>query len=139
MPVLSQERLTRRLLEGARGGVFLLDGEEEYLRAAAARELIAAHVDPATRDFNLDELRGAELTAETLGSLIQTPPMMAEWRVVVVRGAEALSTSPTTRAMLESVVSSPPPGLALVLLADTGGSKAKIWKTVKKGATTVEF
>jgi DNA polymerase-3 subunit delta len=52
--------------------------------------VVAAAVDEATRDFNLDIRQGGELDAETLGSLLSTPPMMAERRVVVVRDAVAL-------------------------------------------------
>jgi DNA polymerase III subunit delta len=139
MPVLSPERLSRHLREGGTGGVFLLEGEEEHLRDGAVREVVAAHLDPATRDFNLDEVRGAEVTPETLGSLIQTPPMMAEWRVVVVREAQALAVSSTLRSLLESVVAAPPPGLALVLAADLGTSRAKIWDALRKKAVTVKF
>jgi DNA polymerase III subunit delta len=139
MPVLSHERLTRQLREGARGGVFLLHGEEEYLRDAAARDVIAAHLDPATRDFNLDEVRGGDVTPETLGSLIGTPPMMSEWRVVVVRDVHALAVSPTARSILETTAERPPPGLALVLVGEPGASKAKLWTMLKKQAMAVEF
>jgi DNA polymerase III subunit delta len=139
MPVISHERLTRQLREGVRGGVFLLSGQEDHLKDAAAREVIAAHLAPATRDFNLDEVRGPDVTPETLGSLIATPPMMAEWRVVVVRDAQALATSAPARSQLEATAERPPPGLALVLVADPGTSKAKLWGTLKKRATAVEF
>jgi DNA polymerase III subunit delta len=139
MPASSHERLARQLREGARGGVFFLYGDEEHLKDTAAREIVAAHLDPGTRDFNLDEVRGGDVTPETLGSLIQTPPLMAEWRVVVVRDAQALAGSSTSRGILEDVVAAPPPGLALVLLADISGSKAKLWNTLKKGAVAVEF
>lgn len=139
MPALSPERLTRRLEEGDRGGVFFLHGDEDYLKGRATREVIEAHIDPSTRDFNLDEVRGTDVTTETLGSLIQTPPMMAEWRVVVVRDTQAMVQSSTARDILEGVADAPPPGLALVLEADIGGSKAKIWKKLKKSAVSVEF
>lgn len=139
MPVLSQEHLARQLREGVKGGVYFLVGEEEHLRDTAAREVIAAHLDPATRDFNFDDVRGPDVTPETLGSLIGTPPMMAEWRVVVVRDAQALAVSAAARSILEATTQRPPPGLALVLVADTGSSKAKIWGTLKKRATAVEF
>ena len=105
----------------------------------AAREIIDAHLDPGTRDFNLDEVRGSDVTNETLSSLIQTPPMMAEWRVVVVRDAQELARSSTSRGILTDAAESPPPGLALVLVAATGGSKAKIWKTLAKTARSVRF
>lgn len=139
MPALSHELLIRHLREGARGGVFFLYGEEEHLKELAARKLIAAHVDDATRDFNLDEVRGPDVTPETLASLIQTPPMMAEWRVVLVRDTQALAGSATTRKILEAAASDPSPGLALILMADISGSKAKIWKTLQKQTTAVEY
>ena len=139
MPAPSHERLSRQLRDGARGGVFFLYGDEEHLKDVSAREIIAAHLDPATRDFNFDEVRGPEVTPETLASLIQTPPMMAEWRVVVVRDAQALAVSSTARGILEDAVRATPPGLALLLLADIGGSKAKLWNTLKKGAVSAEF
>lgn len=139
MPALSPERLTRHLQEGGRGGVFFLYGDEDYLKERATAQIIEAHLDPGTRDFNLDEVRGDDVTTETLGSLIQTPPMMAEYRVVVVRGAESLAQSSTVRDMLTGTAESPPPGLALVIEADIGTSKAKVWKTLKKTATSVEF
>jgi DNA polymerase-3 subunit delta len=139
MPAESPERLFRQLREGRRGGAFFLHGEEEHLKEAAARRLVDAHLDPGARDFNLDEVRADDASPETLASLIQTPPMMGEWRVVLVRNAETLSSSPTTRSLLEDVTASPPPGLALLLLADIGSSKAKIWKTVQKQATSVAF
>jgi DNA polymerase-3 subunit delta len=139
MPALSHERLTRHLREGGRGGVFFLYGDEDYLKERAAREIIAAHVDPTTRDFNLDEVRGSEVDPEALGSLIQTPPMMAEWRAVVVRDTDALAGSVTFRSMLLAAAASPPPGLVLILLADPGRSKAKLWKSLKKETTAVEF
>lgn len=139
MPAMSHERLSRQLREGGRGGVFFLFGDEEHLKERALRELISAHLDDGTRDFNLDEVRGTDVTPETLGSLIQTPPMMAEWRVVVVRDVQSLAGSPTTRKILQDVAATPPPGLALILVGDLGDSKAKIWKTLKKQATAVDF
>ncbi|GIS79436.1 MAG: hypothetical protein CM1200mP14_10020 [Gammaproteobacteria bacterium] len=42
------------------------------------------------QDFNLDQLRGTETDIETVASVMATPPMMAEWRVVVVREGERI-------------------------------------------------
>ncbi|MDX1675995.1 MAG: DNA polymerase III subunit delta, partial [Longimicrobiales bacterium] len=139
MPALSPERLTRTLREGGRGGVFFLHGDESYLKERATREIVEAHLDAGTRDFNLDEVRGTDVSTETLGSLIQTPPMMGEWRVVVVRDAQAMAQSSTARDILTDTAEAPPPGLALVLEADIGSSKAKVWRALKKAATSVEF
>lgn len=69
---------------------YYLHGDDEYLKEEALRHLIDAAIDPATRDFNLDQRRGADLDAASLASLLGTPPMMAERRVVVVRDAPSL-------------------------------------------------
>ena len=78
-------------LRGQRGGVFYLHGEDHFRKEEVIRALVEAHVDPATRDFNLDQLRGTETDPQTLASVLATPPMMAEWRVVVLREVEGLA------------------------------------------------
>ena len=102
-------------LARVRGGAVYLHGEDLFRKEEAVRALIDVHLDPATRDFNLDQLGGTEVDAETLASIMATPPMMAEWRVVVVRDVEALASGKQAREALLSVVKDPPPGLALIL------------------------
>jgi DNA polymerase-3 subunit delta len=140
MAAVGAERLTQALARGDRGGVYFLYGDEEYLKEEAAQSILRAHVDPTTRDFNLDELRGSSLDAETLASVCATPPMMAEWRVVVVRDAQALATAARARSVVEDLVAGPVPGLALILVAQLPDrSKAKFWELLRKKATAVEF
>lgn len=138
MPEVSPEKLKRALEQGERGGVFFLHGDEDYLKEEVAAALVSAHLEPAERDFNLDELRGTEVAAETLASIVETPPMMAQWRVVVVRDAQGLAGSPTARGVVERVLERPVPGLALVLVAQVpDGSRAKFYTTLKKRAVSV--
>lgn len=130
----------RRSLGKESGGVFYLHGEDEFRKDEAARTLIDAHLDPGTKDFNLDRLRGSELDAETLASVLGTPPMMAEWRVVLVRETEALAAARRTRDILLEAVTAPPPGLALILLCTVPArSRARFYKDVEKGARSMEF
>ena len=127
-------------LAKARGGVFYLHGEDDFRKEEVVRALVDAHLDPATRDFNFDPLRGSEVDAETLASVLGTPPMMAEWRVVVVREVEALAGSARARDILLASVARPAPGLALVLSCMVPeGSKAKFYKDLEKTARSVEF
>ncbi len=112
----------------ATGGAFYLHGDDQFRKEEALRELIDAHVDPATRDFNLDPLRGTEVDPETLASVLATPPMMAEWRVVVLREVEGLASTKRARDELLRVVADPPPGLALLMSGTVPkGSKAKFY------------
>lgn len=140
MPLLSWDRVRRALREGERGGVYFLFGDEAFLKAEAVDAIVAAHLDPATRDFNLDRLHGDDVATETLASIIQTPPMMAEWRVVVVRDAQGLAGSSRARGVVEDALERPLPGLVLILSAAIPSrSRAKFYKTLKREARAIEF
>jgi DNA polymerase III subunit delta len=109
-------------------------GEDDFLKEETARRLIDAAVDAATRDFNLELRRASDLDSELLGSLLGTPPMMAERRAVVVRDVGALKKD--ARAMLDRFLESPPSDV-LVLLTSPAGAKAD--KLLCERATAVDF
>ena len=120
--------------------MFYLHGADHFQKDQAVRALIDAHLDEATRDFNLDVLRGTEVDTETLASVIATPPMMAEWRVVVLREVEGLASSKHAREELIRIAGDPPPGLALIMSCTVpAGSKAKFYSTLARAARSVEF
>ncbi len=140
MALQSPDALLDRLRKGARGGVFFLFGDEDYLKEEAAAAIVEAHLEPGTRDFNLDQLRGGDVDPETLASILQTPPMMAPFRVVVVRDAQGLAVSARTRDVIESLLERDLPDLAVVLVAELPArSKARFYETLKKKATAAEF
>lgn len=127
-------------LAKAHGGAFYLHGEDHFRKDEVLRALIDVHLDPTTRDFNLDPLRGTEVDPETLASHLATPPMMAEWRVVALREVEGLAPSKKAREELLRVVENPPPGLALIMSCTVpAGSKAKFYRELAKHAQSVEF
>ncbi len=98
--------------------VYYLFGDDDFLKDAAVRDLLAAAIDPATRDFNCEVRRAAELDAETLGSLLATPPMLAERRAVVVRDVTALRKA--ARQVLDRHLAHPAPDTLLLLLSPAG-------------------
>lgn len=135
---ISYDALLRGLGAERAGGTFFLFGEEAFLRDEAVERIVAAYLDPATADFNRDQLRGSDAGAEALASLLATPPMMAEWRVVVVRDAQGLSVK--AREVVEAHARKRPDGVVLVLAAAIpAGSQAKFYTELKKLATSVEF
>jgi DNA polymerase-3 subunit delta len=102
--------------------------------------LVEQHLDPATRDFNLDVLRASQVDADRLASILATPPMMASWRVVLLREVEALATSPRARDALLACAQKPPPDLALILVATVPEkSKAKFYKDLEGAAQSYHF
>lgn len=102
---------------------YYISGEDEHRKDLLVQRLISAAVDPATKDFNLDLLRGAEVDAQALDSMLQTLPMMAERRVIVVRDTGSLRKD--ARAVLEKYVTAPAPTTLLVLVALAGTKEEK--------------
>jgi DNA polymerase-3 subunit delta len=140
MPALKPDALKKSLSNGKLGGVFFFHGDEDFLIDEATALVVDAHVDPATRDFNLDQLRGTDPDTESLASVLSTPPMMAEWRVVIVRETQALVANARGRSLLEDLLDRTPSGLAVVLQTQIPEkSSAKLYDRMKKQATSVEF
>ena len=127
-------------LTKVRGGVFYLHGEDAFRKEQVVNALVDAHLDAATQDFNLDQLRGTETDIETVASVMATPPMMAEWRVVVVREVEGFASGKKARETMLEVVRNPPPGLALILSCTVPrGSRAKFYRDLSSLSHSVEF
>ncbi|MEO7217381.1 MAG: DNA polymerase III subunit delta [Gemmatimonadaceae bacterium] len=115
-------------------GAYYVYGDDEYQKDDAVRQLAAAAVDPATRDFNLDVRRAAELDAESLGSLLGTPPMMADRRVAIIREVGVLKK--TARSALDAYLKHPSYDMTVILVAAPG---AKTDKGLQTSTTPMEF
>lgn len=140
MAATSPDELEKALSRGTRGGVFFLHGGEEYLKEEATARIVDAHLDPTTRDFNFDQLRGGDVEPETLLSICGTPPMMAAWRVVVLRDAQALAGNARGRSVLDAMLATSAPDLVLVLTATLPDrASGKIYERLRKETTSVEF
>jgi DNA polymerase-3 subunit delta len=109
-------------------------GADEYQKDEALRRLLDVAVDPATRDFNLDQRRGSELDAADVSSLVGVPPMMADRRVVVIRDVTGLKKD--ARAALERYLDNPSRDTLLVM---TAPAEAKDDKGLSSRAVATEF
>ena len=131
------ERAFRKSMQSrAFDPAYYLHGDDDFLKEDAVRQLITAAVDPATRDFNLDVRDGATLDAESLSSLLGTPPMMAERRMVLVRDAAAIKKG--VRVALDRYLDTPASDVLLVLVAPAG-EKGAPDKALAARVTVVEF
>jgi DNA polymerase-3 subunit delta len=97
---------------------YYFHGDDEFLKNEMIQQLIDAVVDPSTRDFNLDVRRGNEVDAESLLSLLSTPPMMADRRLVVVRDVNGLKKD--SRAALDHYLAAPTPDVVALLVSPAG-------------------
>jgi DNA polymerase III subunit delta len=133
--VPSTQRLLRDAVRDKQfAPAYYLYGEDDFLKEQAVWQLVEAAVDPATRDFNFEVRRGSEIDAETLGSLLGTPPMMAERRVLVVRDVGMLRKD--ARTVLDDYIKSPAPDAVVILVTPAG---AKMDRMLSSKATALEF
>ncbi len=117
MAPLTLDALLRGLKKGAPDPVYLLHGDEDVLKDEAVRALLAAAVDPSARDFNYDNRFAADLDAEAFHALVNTPPMLAQRRAVVLRGVDQLGKRKSKlRDELLRYVGAPNPTTVLVLV-----------------------
>lgn len=138
MSLAAETGLERVLKSGDFSGVFFFHGDASRLRNEAARCLIDAASEPATRDFNLDIFSGSEVSAEALASSLSMPPMMASRRVVALFGAEALGTN--SRRVVEDMLSSLPEDVTFVITATIPHqSRAALYTKLKKAARCFEW
>ena len=109
-------------------------GEDDYLKDEAVQQVIEAAVDSATRDFNLDVRRGSDVDAEALLSLLSTPPMMADRRLVIVKDVGTLKRD--ARAALDRYLGRPTPNVVAVFVTPAGG---KVDTALQAQTSAVEF
>ena len=117
--VLSAIRALKAALEtGEFARAYLFHGDNEFLKEEKVRAVIERVTEAGTRDFNLEVRRGAELTAESLALALDSLPMLAAQRVVVIRDVAALKKD--ALRVLDSYLEHPPMSTVLVLVATAG-------------------
>jgi DNA polymerase III subunit delta len=98
--------------------VYALSGDNDFRKEEALRQLLQKATDAATRDFNVDFIRGSEADPQHLEVVLGALPMMAERRVVVIRDPGALKKAAMSR--LEQYLDDPSPSTVLVMVFPAG-------------------
>lgn len=128
------ESLQSALESGAPDRVYLFFGDNDFLKEQGVEELVEALIDPGTRDFNLDIVRGSDANPGGLSTALDALPMLAARRVVVVRDFPSLKKA--SRAVLDNYLENPSSQTVVVIVAPAG------WKTeaaIVKRSSAVEF
>ncbi|MGH7529076.1 MAG: DNA polymerase III subunit delta, partial [Gemmatimonadales bacterium] len=137
MAALTLDALLRALKKRAPDPVYFLYGDEDVLKQEAVQALIAAALEPGARDFNLDSRFGGDLDVASFHALVNTLPLLADRRVVLVRAIEQVGKrkSKLRDAMLE-YITNPNPSTVLVLVTSAGEEPDA---ELARGGTAVEI
>ncbi|HEX5132257.1 MAG TPA: DNA polymerase III subunit delta [Candidatus Krumholzibacteria bacterium] len=111
--LLAYKRLFEDVRKGRPKPVYFLYGPEEYMKREFVRELIAAALPESDRAFNLDIVYGEEFDPQAFDDRLQSFPLFASRRVLILKNFEALS--PANRERLAERAESVPESLTLVV------------------------
>jgi DNA polymerase-3 subunit delta len=121
---ISFDTAYRQIRGGELAPVYYLTGPEEVLKDELVSLVLEGAVDPSTRDFNQDTRAAGEIDAEAFTALVDTPPMLAERRVVVVKNVEQWRKNSKVWQCVEQYVTNPSPTTVLILTHGAGQKTA---------------
>ncbi|MGA7828955.1 MAG: DNA polymerase III subunit delta, partial [Geobacteraceae bacterium] len=116
--------------------LYYLYGDESYLMDKCIQQLLERLVSADLRDFNLNVYYGTESKGDEIAETAATLPMFADWRVVVVKKADALSAA--SLEVLSAYVKNPSPSTCLLLQGEKIDQRKKFFTEIKKSGDLVE-
>lgn len=134
---MEPRELERRLKRKELAPVLFLWGEESLLIDEAIDHLEALALDPAAREFNRDVFYGDEAEAQAILNAVQTLPWLAAWRLVLVRGAEALPRA--ADASLVAYCKHPSPSTCLIFTSQRIEAGRPLFAALSKSPWAVRF
>jgi DNA polymerase-3 subunit delta len=135
MPAQTLDAVSRAVHRGEFASAYYLHGPEDLLKEEIARAVVDRALDPAVREFNFDQASAASLDPEAVYALCNTPPMMADRRVVLIRDVEAWKRRVKARNTLLACLERPSPDSVLLLLQ--GGAEEGEDRELAARATSV--
>jgi DNA polymerase-3 subunit delta len=130
------EELESAIARGEISPLYYFYGDEPYLMERGINRLMGRLVDPTSRDFNLNVYYGPECKGEEVADTAQTLPMFAEWRVVLVKRGESLSTAALDQLL--AYVQNPSPSSCLIIQGEKIDQRKKFFTEIKKNGVLVE-
>ena len=129
--------ITSDIRRGKFKQVYLLYGEESFLRDAKAQELVDAVIDKDLLDFNYTMFRGSEAGISTIGSAIMAPPVLSTRRLVMIKDVD--SVSPDNQKLISAALERMPKTTLVILVASAIDQRTTLFKTVSKFGRAVLF
>ena len=121
--------------------VYVFEGEEEYIKSQAVKALCAKLLPEGLEQMNLTELMNP--AADELIAAVETLPMMADKRVVLVRDYAPLTTGrggeDEADRMIDYLPSASPTTCLVLLVKGKADGRKKLYGYCKREQTIVDF
>lgn len=142
MPVLNESALKDKLKSNP-VGIYLIYGEENYLKKVYTEKIIKKTVDPSFEDFNFHKFDGKETTFSEIYECAEAVPMMAETKCVLVKDFPLDTLDENGFEQLETLLSDNPDDCALLFVFTAYEPKGAKWnmavRMFEKYGNTVKF
>lgn len=122
--------------------IYLLRGEEDFLRDSFLRELRTLCVEEGTEAFNYHRLEGGSLDMGVLREAVDAMPFMGERTLVEVRDFDVNKTSAYDPKALKALIADVPEWATIAFVFAPGyapDNRLGVVKALKKSAEDIEF
>lgn len=139
---LNYGELVRELKSEQPRRLYLLCGEEDYLREAFIGELRALCVPGGADDFGYHRIDGASMDMRELSDAVNALPFMSERTFTEVRGFDMNKCRDADAQMLESILSDIPDYATVAFVQSSGSEpdmRLRAAKVIKKYGRVVQF
>lgn len=131
------------LKSGTFAPLYIISGEESYLKEYYLRELRQKVIDPTFAEFNMIEFEGKSLTPEQLTEAVDSYPAMSEKKLIIVRDFDLFKPPAGFTDFLPGLLGDLPDYVCLVFYYDILDGKpdkrTKLYKRLEKVACFAEF
>ncbi len=137
------QKLKQDISTGTLGRLYVLHGEEAYLRSYYLEKMKEQLVGQGMAEFNLHNLPGKELTPEQLEQTVDALPMMSERTMVLVEDYDLFRASESDRQALAELFAQLPDYCCVVFVYNTlpykADARTKLAAALKEYGSVVEF
>ena len=119
MPELTEQALKRQIKENAFSTLYMIYGDEPYLKSFYAGRICERAVDSAMRDFNFHRFEGKSVDFDVVSEAVEAFPMMSARTCVLLKDVPVDTLSQGDRDKLMQILSDIPPTCTVVLWMDT--------------------
>lgn len=131
MPALNESQLKDKLKQNP-VGIYLVYGEEGYLKKTYVEKIVSKTVDPSFEDFNFHTFDGKDCTLSEIYESAEAVPMMAETKCVLVKDFPLDTLDDNGFEQLETLLSDTPDDCALVFSFIAYEPKGAKWNKAVK-------
>jgi len=137
------QKLKKDLSEGKLGQLYVLHGEETYLRDYYLGKLRELLLSGGLGEFNLHEIKAKDMSPHTLEEAVDCLPMMAERTLIQITDFDLFKAGEKDREAYIRIFEQLPDYCCVVFLYDLieykGDARTKLAAALKKHGTVVNF